>query len=56
MPASGEFLRVQDAYLQEESKEKGITNYRDLHPIQPGIYLWQGDITTLKWLSSWRYS
>lgn len=48
MPASGEFLQVQDAYLQEEICRKGITNYRELQPIQPGIYLWQGDITTLK--------
>ncbi len=48
MPASGEFLQVQDAYLQEVICRKGITNYRELQPIQPGIYLWQGDITTLK--------
>ena len=48
MPASGEFLQVQDAYLQEEICRKGITNYRELQPIQPGIYLWQGNITTLK--------
>lgn len=48
MPASEEFLRVQDAYLQEETVQKGVTDYRDLQPIQPGIYLWQGDITTLK--------
>ncbi len=48
MPASGEFLQVQDAYLQEEICRKGITNYRELQPIQPGIYLWQGDITTLQ--------
>lgn len=43
-----EFLRVQDAYLQEEIRQKGITDYRDLKPLQPGIYLWQGDITTLQ--------
>lgn len=48
LPASGEFLRVQDAYLREEIRRKGITNYHDLQPIQPGIYLWQGDITTLQ--------
>ena len=48
LPASAEFLRVQDAYLQEETRRKGITNYKDLQPIQQGIYLWQGDITTLK--------
>lgn len=48
MPAGGEFLRVQDEYLREETRRKGITNYKDLRPIQDGIYLWQGDITTLE--------
>lgn len=48
MPASEEFLRVQDAYLQEELRRKGITDYADLEPVEPGIYLWQGDITALK--------
>lgn len=42
------FLSVQDAYLQEETAKKGITELVDLHPVQPGIYLWQGDITTLR--------
>ena len=43
-----EFLQVQDAYLQDETAAKGITDIADLTPIQPGLYLWQGDITTLK--------
>ena len=43
-----EFLRVQDAYLAEETKEKGITDVDDLTPRQPGLYLWRGDITTLR--------
>ena len=43
-----EFLQVQDAYLQDETAAKGITDVADLTPIQPGLYLWQGDITTLK--------
>ena len=43
-----DFLAVQDAYLREETAEKGITDIADLTPIEPGIYLWQGDITTLK--------
>ena len=46
-PVGKEFLAVQDAYLQEELKEKGITELSDLKPLQQGIYLWQGDITTL---------
>lgn len=45
---SKEFLQIQDAYLQEETKAKGITDVDDLTPIQKGLYLWQGDITTLK--------
>ena len=47
-PARAEFLAVQDAYLREETAAKGITDIADLTPIEPGIYLWQGDITTLK--------
>ncbi len=44
---SEEFLEVQGAYLQEECARKGIVSLSDLSPIQPGIYLWQGDITRL---------
>ncbi len=44
---SEEFLEVQDAYLQEELKGKGVVSVSDLSPVQPGIYLWQGDITRL---------
>ena len=47
-PARAEFLRVQDAYLQEEIARKGITDMSDLSPVEPLIYLWQGDITTLR--------
>jgi len=43
-----EFLRVQDAYLQEELSAKGITELDDLKPVCLGLYLWQGDITTLR--------
>ena len=45
---SEEFLRIQDDYLQEEARRKGITDIADLETVQEGIYLWQGDITTLK--------
>lgn len=48
LPVSNEFLQVQDDYLQEETKRKGITTLNELTPLQNGIYLWQGDITTLK--------
>ena len=47
-PVSPEFLETQDTYLWEETAQKGITDIRDLPPMQPGLYLWQGDITTLK--------
>lgn len=47
-PVSPEFLETQDTYLWEETVKKGITDIRDLPPMQPGLYLWQGDITTLK--------
>ena len=43
-----EFLQMQDEYLQGETAAKGVTDVADLTPIQPGLYLWQGDITTLK--------
>ena len=43
-----EFLKVQDAYLREETEKKGITDVEDLTPVQEGLYLWQGDITTLR--------
>ena len=48
LPTDDAFLRVQDDYLQEEIAQKGITSIDDLEPIKPDIYLWQGDITTLK--------
>ncbi len=43
-----DFLKMQDEYLQGETAAKGITDIADLTPVQPGLYLWQGDITTLK--------
>ncbi len=46
-PASEDFLAVQDAYLQEEREKKGVVSLSDLTAAQPGIYLWQGDITRL---------
>ena len=48
LPAGQEFLAVQDAYLQEETRSRGITDLADLQPVREGIYLWQGDITTLR--------
>lgn len=47
-PISGEFLQMQDEYLQTEIAQNGITDIADLQPILENIYLWKGDITTLK--------
>ncbi len=46
--ADKEFLLIQDTYLQEEISRKGITDLADLKPAQQDLYLWKGDITTLK--------
>lgn len=46
-PAGEEFLRVQDAYLKQTARERGVVGIPDLKPLQPGLYLWQGDITRL---------
>ncbi len=47
-PADEKFLLIQDAYLQEELRTKGITDIEELTPAASGIYLWKGDITTLR--------
>ena len=46
-PAAKDFIAVQDEYLREETRRKGVTHLADLQPCEPDIYLWQGDITTL---------
>ena len=45
---SPEFLSVQDEYLRQELSEAGVTYVEDLQPVSGELYLWQGDITTLK--------
>lgn len=47
-PISEEFLAAQDELLHSVTAEKGITDIGDLKPFTDGIYLWKGDITTLK--------
>lgn len=44
---SEEFIAIQDDYLRQEQVSKGVVSLKDLSPVQPGLYLWQGDITTL---------
>lgn len=46
--ADKNFLEIQDEYLQEELMQKGITDINKLLPVEKNIYLWKGDITTLK--------
>lgn len=46
-PVSEEFLRIQDEYLQEENRSRGLVELSSLTPIQKEIYLWRGDITRL---------
>lgn len=48
LPVTEEFLTIQDAYLQEELRQKGMINIVDLQPLQGELYLWQGDITTIQ--------
>ena len=40
-------LKVQDEYLAERAKEKGIVRTEDIPEIRSGISIWQGDITRL---------
>ena len=48
MDCSENFLAMQDEYLQGVIRENGITDVNSSTPMQPGLYLWQGDITTLR--------
>lgn len=43
-----EFWSLQDAYLQETLAQKRVTGLSDLQEVEPQIYLWQGDITSLE--------
>lgn len=44
---SREFLDVQDAFLSEFNAD-GVTDFKSLEPVSDQLYIWQGDITTLK--------
>ena len=49
-PISNDFLKIQDEYLTERNIERGITDVNTLAPVKSDsrLYIWQGDITTLK--------
>jgi len=38
---SKEFIDIQNDYLQEELKEKGMTSLSDLEEVQSDLYIWQ---------------
>ena len=40
-------LAVQDDYLRERIREKGIVGLSDIPVIRDGLSIWQGDITRL---------
>lgn len=44
---SPKVLEVQDAYFQQETKERGVVFLDSLSPIRCNLYLWRGDITRL---------
>ena len=43
-----EFLKVQDEYFDERSREKGILDYKKFQKVDDDIYLFKGDITRIK--------
>lgn len=47
-PVSQKYLDTENQFLQDITNQKGITDIADLQPVENNIYLWQGDITTLK--------
>ena len=47
-PISEHYLKIQDEYLQEEIKNKGIVDEKNIIKDNDNISIWQGDITTLK--------
>jgi O-acetyl-ADP-ribose deacetylase (regulator of RNase III) len=49
-PVSEEYLRVEDAYLRERARVRGIVDGSGLAPVRPAVpqvSLWKGDITRL---------
>ena len=47
-PVSEKFLDVQDAFLTEWNEDRAITKIENLEVVQPQLYIWQGDITSLQ--------
>ena len=51
-PISGEFLRVQDEYLRERLKERGVTKIGDLVPVRPACTCGMGTSPPWGWTPS----
>ncbi|MBQ9239121.1 MAG: protein-ADP-ribose hydrolase [Treponema sp.] len=47
-PLDDTVRRVQDAYLIEAIRERGVTDAASLVPVRGDLYVWRGDITTLQ--------
>jgi O-acetyl-ADP-ribose deacetylase (regulator of RNase III) len=47
-PISEEFENIQDEYLQEVNKDRGIVEIDELEEKEKDLYVWQGDITRLR--------
>ena len=45
---SEEYLKIEDEFLTDLNNKRGITDISQLVPVSEGLYLWHGDITTLK--------
>ena len=45
---SEDYLKIEDEFLKEELDKKLITNIENIKPIKNNLYIWKGDITTLK--------
>lgn len=46
-PMPDNVLQVQDDYLQDRAREKGIVTLDDIPMLRDGLSIWQGDITRL---------
>lgn len=46
-PIGENFLAVQDEYLREHVREKGVVDVGTLTPVRDGLCVWRGDITRL---------
>jgi O-acetyl-ADP-ribose deacetylase (regulator of RNase III) len=47
-PISEEFEKIQNEYLQEVNKDRGVVEIDELEEKEKDIYVWQGDITRLR--------